>query len=361
VSLAAHLACGYLLQELIYDEEGHLSDCRIVDANLHVGPLLGLRRDHIVGMLASQVYGSGAAIESVLAACMHATEYGEATQIEQTLGHSGKLLRLTVYPVQRGAVGVLLDDVTEGRRVEVELRQARQFEAAGRMVGDVAHGLNNLLTVILGYGELLREKLEPGSAVREEIDELVESAEAAAALTSELLAVTRPRDAEAVPVDIGEHVRRSEKMFRTVLRGNFDVVLRTAPGLHPIRIAPADLNQILLNLAVNSKDAMPQGGRFAVEARQVEVIGHGDETMRPGRYVLLTVTDTGVGMTADIQRRIFEPFFTTKARGKGTGLGLSSVSRIVQDVGGYVFVSSEPGRGTMFRLYFPTSRPRRTR
>jgi PAS domain S-box-containing protein len=253
------------------------------------------------------------------------------------------------------AVG-MVEDITKQRQVEEQFRQAQKMEAIGRLAGGVAHDFNNLLTVILGYCELLLADLDPDEPRRADIAEIQKAGASAARLTRQLLAFSRKEIIEPTLLDLNEVVGDMRAMLGRLIRENVKVVLDLRPELACVKADRGQLEQIVLNLAVNARDAMASGGTLTIETANVELDGNYAEThlsVKPGPYVVLTVTDTGTGMTPQVQARLFEPFFTTKESGKGTGLGLASVHGMVTRYGGSVDVSSEVGKGTSFSVYFP--------
>ena len=232
------------------------------------------------------------------------------------------------------------------------------MEAVGRLAGGVAHDFNNMLTVILGYDEILREHVRSDSVALEYADEILRASERATGLTSQLLAFSRRQVSVPRIVDLNLVVQNVDKMLRRVI--GEDVELETRLRTDPARVNmdPSHIDQIILNLAVNARDAMPQGGKLTLETAILEIgeeYASGHIGLAAGPWVMLAVSDTGVGMDAATQERIFEPFFTTKRKGKGTGLGLSIVYGIVKQSGGEVLVYSEPGHGTVFKIYLPAA------
>ena len=242
------------------------------------------------------------------------------------------------------------------RELERQLLQAQKMEAVGRLAGGIAHDFNNILTAIIGYADLLGEDPATSPDARADLDEIRRAAQRAAALTRQLLAFSRQQVLEPRVFDLNGLVANLEKMLRRLI--GEDVELRTAlhPDLGPVRADPGQIEQVLVNLVVNARDAMPQGGKITIETDAVEL----DETYAsqhvsvvPGSYTMLAVSDTGSGMDEATRAKIFEPFFTTKAPGQGTGLGLSTVYGIVKQSGGNIWVYSEVGRGTTFKIYLP--------
>ena len=251
---------------------------------------------------------------------------------------------------------VVAHDGTEKRRLEAQLLQAQKLEAIGQLASGVAHDFNNLLNVITGYGDLLLRKMEPDDAARPRVDQILRATERGAALTHQLLAFSRKQVLEPRVVDLNVALQDIEPMLRRLIGENIDIVARPDPGLGRVRADPGQFEQILVNLAVNARDAMPRGGSLIFETANVDL----DETFvrtHPGAvcgpHVRLAVSDTGHGMDSRTVSRIFEPFFTTKPRGKGTGLGLATVYGIVKQSGGMIDVYSEPGHGTSFKIYLP--------
>ena len=253
--------------------------------------------------------------------------------------------------------GLLLTarDVTERRRMEQVLRQAQRMDSIGQLAGGVAHDFNNILTAILGFSEILLDDATPGSEARQDLEAIQKAAQHGAALSRQLLAFSRRQMLDLKVLDLAEVVRDFSRMIGRVLGEHIEWATASDVDLWHVRADRGQLEQVLMNLAVNARDAMPDGGRLQIETRNAAI---GDDVpgppqAAPGAYVVFSVADTGCGMDAQTQARIFEPFFTTKAPGRGTGLGLATVYGIVKQSGGFVEVESAVGRGTTFRIYLP--------
>ena len=247
-------------------------------------------------------------------------------------------------------------DITERKLLEEQFRQTRKMETAGRLAGGIAHDFNNLLTAILGTSEILLGDLPEGNPHREDVEEIKRAANRAANLTRQLLAFSRRQVLQPKITDLNLVVSNVESMLRRLIGEDIDLVAQLTPELGRVKADPGQMEQVLMNLAVNARDAMPQGGTLLIETSNVsltadEVLGRAP--MEPGEYVLLVVSDSGVGMSQEVQQHLFEPFFTTKEPGKGTGLGLATVYGIVKQSGGFIYAYSELGRGSAFKIYLP--------
>jgi len=268
-------------------------------------------------------------------------------------------VELAVAPIRLGnswIFSAFIRDITERNQLEQQLRQAQKMEAVGRLAGGIAHDFNNLLTAIFGYTDLLAEDLPPDSPAQADVKEIRTAATRASALTRQLLAFSRQQVLQPVVLNVIDVVGDLENMLQRVLGEDVELEAHFAADLGNIRADQGQLEQVILNLAVNARDAMPTGGKLTIETANVELDEHYAQTHRPvvpGRYVMIAVSDTGVGMDAATQARMFEPFFTTKEAGKGTGLGLATAYGIVKQSGGYIWVYSEVGRGATFKIYLP--------
>jgi len=251
-----------------------------------------------------------------------------------------------------------VEDISERRAMELQLRQGQKMEAIGRLAGGIAHDFNNLLGVISGYGELVSEQIDPGSELRNSVEQIRKAASRASALTRQLLAFSRQQVLETKVLNINVIVEDMVKMLPRLLGEDIELHATLDPALGAVKADQGQIEQVILNLAVNARDAMPGGGKLAIYTGRVRYdseLALKHPSMALGDYVLLSVSDTGTGMDKQTQTHIFEPFFTTKERGRGTGLGLAMVYGFVKQIGGYVWVDSEPGVGSTFAIYLPVA------
>jgi PAS domain S-box-containing protein len=271
-------------------------------------------------------------------------------------------IELTVFPVfdpdtgEPLAIAAVGRGIAERQRLQSELRQAQKMEAVGQLAGGVAHDFNNLLSIILSYSMMVAESLPSHDPVRADVEEIRLAGERAATLTRQLLAFSRQQVLQPQATNLNEVVAGIEKMLRRLIGEDIELIVDRANALGDAMVDPGQIEQVIMNLAVNARDAMPEGGKLTIETSNVEVdeiFARAREGIETGRYVLLAVSDTGEGMDAATQERMFEPFFTTKGVGKGTGLGLSTVFGILKQSGGTIRVYSEPGRGTSMKVYLP--------
>jgi two-component system, cell cycle sensor histidine kinase and response regulator CckA len=278
----------------------------------------------------------------------HRKKDGNIIHVETTvheLEYSGKRVRL-----------IVAQDVSERHILEQQLRQSQKMEAVGRLAGGVAHDFNNLLMVIKGHTELLRNVLPPADEYSRKIEQIERAADRASGLTRQLLAFSRLQVLQPKVMNLNDVVADMGRLLPRLIGEDIELLVRNSETLGAIRADASQMEQVIMNLVVNARDAMPEGGKLIIETSNADLDGNYNlrhPIVRPGPYVLLCVSDTGTGMSLETQAHIFEPFFTTKAQGKGTGLGLATVYGVVKQSGGFIWVYSELGRGTTFKIYFP--------
>ena len=319
---------------------------------------LGLRKNELVGQTLFEYYQTKDAEFGPIAAHRKALA-GESVTYE--VDWQNHIFESHVQPLRDaegeliGVIGVALD-ITDRKHLADQLRQSQKMQAVGELAGGVAHDFNNLLMVMKGHAEMLLERLPVSSPQRTNVEQIEKAAERAASLTRQLLAFSRKQVLHSRVLDLNEVVAGMIQMVARVIGENIELAFLPGASLGSVKADPSQIEQVLLNLVVNARDAMPEGGRLTIETSNVDL----DKTysaklavVDPGPYVMLTVTDTGCGMDAQTQSRIFEPFFTTKEAGKGTGLGLATVYGVVKQSGGYIWVYSEIGQGTTFKIYLP--------
>lgn len=301
--------------------------------------------------------------QAVIAAITEARKSGIDRRLEYRVRHkNGNPLAVesTVSIVKNHDKGerlvIVNRDITDRKQLEGQLYLSQKLEAIGRLSGGIAHDFNNLLGVIIGYSEVLQRQIGEKHAFREAVDEIKNAGKRAAVLTQQLLAFSRKQVLEPKVLDLNTVVSEVDRMLRRLIGEDIELKVALAKGLGMVKADPGQIDQVIFNLVVNSRDAMPEGGKLTLETSNAELDQNDVNKFRyvvPGSYVLLKVSDTGCGMDAELQSKIFEPFFTTKDPGKGTGLGLATVYGIVKQSGGYIWVDSEIGRGTTFKIYLP--------
>jgi PAS domain S-box-containing protein len=332
---------------------------RITRWNKGAERLVGYAAEEVLGSHIGLLYAPGegeTAFQRILAAVRAGEGYDLEKRMRRKDGqevdvHCSLSLLRDRRGQPAGVIGYSID-ITERKRLEERFLQSQKQEAVGRLAGGVAHDFNNLLTAITGFAEFILGSLPPDAPQREAVQEILRAGERGASLTRQLLTFGRRQRLDARVLDLNAVIAGAEPLLRRLLREDISLAMRLQPDLGAVKADAGQLEQVLLNLAVNARDAMPRGGRLTLETTNLWV-GLDDPEVPPGPYVLLKVTDTGVGMDAATRARAFEPFFTTKAVGVGTGLGLATVHGIVQQSGGYIEVDSEPGQGTTFKIYLP--------
>jgi two-component system cell cycle sensor histidine kinase/response regulator CckA len=364
--LAAALRASEGHYRLLFEESPHpiwvvdAETLRFVEVNRQAVSRYGYSRDEFLAMTMLEIPPPEeipGALEGVRAVLAGEPRLGQLRHRTKT----GQMLEVSVASRAvefggRRALLAVVDDVTEWYRLEAQLRQAQKLEAVGQLAGGVAHDFNNLLTAVLGYAGLAAEQLADRPQVRLLVDEITKAGERGATLTRQLLVFSRQVPLQPRIVDLNAVVRGVETMLRRLIGANIDLAMRLRAAAGRVLADPGQLEQVIVNLAVNARDAMPEGGHLVIETADTE-LGALDAGAHagglPGPYVLLAVSDTGCGMDAATRARIFEPFFSTKAQGQGTGLGLATVFGIVQQGGGRIEVDSEPGSGSRFKIYLP--------
>jgi two-component system, cell cycle sensor histidine kinase and response regulator CckA len=368
---------------ILTDEHG-----RIIEFNTAAERLMGTARGQAIGMDVIDLQAmhwppatrTPANVGRARALLREALATGEADALNRV--REGTLLRSdgamrdfsqAAFPIRSAGgwrLGMVMNDITDMtktaealRHSEEQLAQAQKMEAVGRLAGGIAHDFNNLLTVIGGYADIFAEELRDGTPARESAEEIRNAAAKAANLTAQLLAFSRKQVLAPRLLDLGTLVANMERMLRRLIGEDVELVSSLTPGLGSIMADPGKIEQVIMNLAVNARDAMPHGGRLTLvtaETGSIAPLVPQGAAAPEGRWISLTVMDTGIGMSPDLVKRIFEPFFTTKEQGKGTGLGLAMVYGIVRQSGGYIFCDSAPGRGSAFTLYFPRAEGKAT-
>jgi PAS domain S-box-containing protein len=336
----------------------------VVDVNPAAAKMIGTSKEQIVGSSCQQNICPAEKGKCPITDLTQVVDNSERLLIRAD-GERRNIIK-TVVPATLGGRTYFLEsfiDITERQKAEAEraklesqLRQAVKMEAVGRLAGGVAHDFNNILTAITGYGELLLMNLDRKGSVRQDVKDILVAAERAASLTRQLLAFSRKQVLQPQRLDLNRVVGNMDKMLRRIIGEDIELVTVLGPELGTVTADPGQIEQVIMNLAVNARDAMPQGGKLTIETADAdldEAYAQHHLEAQPGPYVMLAVSDTGVGLDQEAQARIFEPFFTTKELGKGTGLGLSTVYGIVKQSGGLIWVYSEPGKGTTFKIYLP--------
>jgi two-component system cell cycle sensor histidine kinase/response regulator CckA len=346
-----------LLTEAAFDGVVVTVDGVIREANRGMTDMLGYEVDELLGKAVTDLVPSELRAD-VTRRVQEGVEGRYEFEIRRKDGHK-ILLEATTRNLlvggRRGRISAVRD-VTALRSLEQQLRQAQKMEAVGRLAGGVAHDFNNLLTAIFGYADLLAEELPVDHPGRDDLQEIRTAATRASGLTRQLLAFSRQQVLQPVVLSLNEVVENVQKMLQRLLGEDVDLHASLAPELGNVRADAGQIEQVIMNLAVNARDAMPTGGKLTLETANMDLdSGYAEQhqPVAPGRYVMLAVSDTGTGMDETTKAKVFEPFFTTKEAGKGTGLGLATVYGIVKQSGGYIWLYSELGKGTTFKIYLP--------
>jgi len=352
---------GIALHEVVYDEAGNAVNYRILDVNPAFERHTGIPVAAIRGKLATEAYGRDE--PPYLSRYAEVVVTGKRTAFETYYPPMQRHFYITAFSPAPGHFGTVFQDITERKRAEEQreelqsqLLQAQRLESVGRLAGGVAHDFNNMLNVILGYGEIILNQLRPGDPLREDVKEIVEAGHRSAALTRQLLAFSRKQTLKPEVLDLNKVIQELENMLHRLIGEDIELELVLSEDIARVMADPGQIEQVIMNLAVNARDAMPKGGKLLLETANVELDEAYARThagVTPGKYVMLAVTDTGAGMDEETLTKIFEPFFSTKEKGKGTGLGLSTVYGIIKQSGGNIWAYSEPGRGTTFKIYLP--------
>ncbi|MFC1482490.1 ATP-binding protein [Myxococcota bacterium] len=345
---------GFALHEIICDEAGKPCDYRFLEANPAFELQTGLKRLEILGKTVKEVLPG---IES-----SWIDRYGRVALTGEAMNftsHSGDLRRdyeVVAYSPSPGQFATIFTDITDRIRLERQLRQAQKMEAIGRLAGGIAHDFNNLLTTIIGHCDLLTSDINREDEEYQDLQEIRSAAKKATSLTRQLLTFSR-REAQApTALNINSVVQDVKGMMRRLIGEDVELNISLAPDIDPVLADPTQIEQIIMNLAINARDAMPEGGKLSIETANVELdtlYAEKHALVEPGPYVMLAVSDAGIGMDEQTQEKIFEPFFTTKGEHEGTGLGLATVYAIVKQSGGHIWVYSEEGHGTTFKVYLP--------
>jgi len=342
---------GALDAMVVTDDQG-----RFLEANPAACQLYGLPRAELLKRKVVEFAEPGFDFDQVLAAVRATGRFRASHPVMRPDGTIRQVEASTTGNVVPGRHFSALRDLTEHRQLEGQLRQSQKMEAVGRLAGGIAHDFNNILAVITGYGDMLQREISPQDPRTKRVEQIRRSADRAASLVRQLLAFSRRQVLQPRVLELGEAVRELTPMLRRLIGEDIELLTASAPDLGHVKADPGQIEQVIMNLAVNARDAMPRGGKLQIELRNADLDEGWARTHaggRAGRYVLLALSDTGIGMDAETLKHVFEPFFTTKELGKGTGLGLAMVYGIVKQSEGHVWVYSEPGVGTTVKIYLP--------
>jgi len=339
----------------------NLSDGRYLDVNESFLRTTGYRREEVIGRTSLELkFWERHEDRARLVAMLE--EQGSVRDLEITFRTKSGEQRTALDSAEiievagQKCIIAFFKDITERKFLEQQLRQAQKMEAVGRLSGGIAHDFNNLLGVIIGYSELLGERVVEHASLRKNVEEIKKAGHRAADLTRQLLAFSRQQVLDPKVLDLNAIVAGLEEMLRPLIGEDIELSTALDPALGHVKADQGQIEQVIMNLVINGRDAMPEGGKLMIETASVKLdkaYACRHPPVVPGSYALLAVTDTGIGMDAKTQAHIFDPFFTTKEMGKGTGLGLATVYGVVKQSGGYIWVYSEPGKGTTFKTYLP--------
>lgn len=353
---------GITLWEVIFSEEGKPSDFKLVDLNRSFENLVGITREGLIGKMPGELFSG---LRSVLLSVYEkAVSASRTADIVHYSAEFDRYFKVTAYCPGPKQIVVIFNDITEKqksreekKRLQSQLFQAQKMEAIGRLAGGIAHDFNNLLTAIQGYTELAIMDVEHNSSILENLKQISLATERAAKLANQLLVFSRKEKVTLHSHNINVIIKDLMDMLRRMIGENISIHMDLQPDLWDCKVNKGQIEQVVVNLSVNAKDAMPRGGRLTVKTENVRVDDEyvkSNSLARPGKFVCLSIEDTGIGMDQKTISHIFEPFFTTKKSGEGTGLGLSVVYGIVEEHQGWINVYSEPGGGSVFKIYLPS-------